>query len=166
MYNNGEMYLNKLDGSNVTQGNFHASKVYGAVWNDYAEYRTTNENVKPGQVVIDNDDGSLSITEDYLLPGAQVVSDTYGFAIGETETAKTPLAVSGRVLVYTYKNREEYHAGQAVCSAPGGTVITMTREEIQKYPDAIIGIVSEIPDYETWGSDNIPVDNRIWIKVR
>ena len=166
MYNNGEMYLNKLDGSNVTQGNFHASKVYGAVWNDYAEYRTTNENVKPGQVVIDNDDGSLSITEDYLLPGAQVVSDTYGFAIGETETAKTPLAVSGRVLVYTYKNREEYHAGQAVCSAPGGTVITMTREEIQKYPDAIIGIVSEIPDYETWGSDNILVDNRIWIKVR
>ena len=141
-------------------------KIYGAVWNDYAEYRITNENVKPGQVVIDNDDGSLSITEDYLLPGAQVVSDTYGFAIGETETAKTPLAVSGRVLVYTYKNREDYHAGQAVCSAPGGTVAVMTREEIQKYPDAIIGIVSEIPDYETWGSDNILVDNRIWIKVR
>ena len=43
----------------------------------------------------------------------------------------------------------------------------MTREEIQKYPDAIIGIVSEIPEYKTWGTDNeVIVNNRIWIKVR
>ena len=42
----------------------------------------------------------------------------------------------------------------------------MTREEIRDYPDAIIGIVSEIPTYDTWGPNNIKVDNRIWIKVR
>jgi len=59
-----------------------------------------------------------------------------------------------------------YHAGMAVCSAPGGTIDIMTREEIRNYPDAIVGIVSEIPNYKTWGSGNIAVDDRIWIKVR
>jgi hypothetical protein len=42
----------------------------------------------------------------------------------------------------------------------------MTRREIETYPDAIIGIVSEIPDYEEWGQDNVKVNGRIWIKVR
>jgi hypothetical protein len=42
----------------------------------------------------------------------------------------------------------------------------MTKEEITEYPDKIIGIVSEIPTYETWGEGNVKVDNRIWIKVR
>ena len=86
--------------------------------------------------------------------------------MGETAKAKTPLAVAGRVLVYPYKNKNEYHAGMAVCSAPDGTVDIMTREEIREYPDCIVGIVSEIPQYNTWGSDNVKVDGRIWIKVR
>ncbi len=42
----------------------------------------------------------------------------------------------------------------------------MHREEIRNWPDAIVGTVSEIPKYETWGSDNIKVDGRIWIKVK
>ena len=41
-----------------------------------------------------------------------------------------------------------------------------SREEIKEYPDCIIGIVSEIPNYEIWGSENIKVNGRIWIKVR
>ena len=35
----------------------------------------------------------------------------------------------------------------------------MTREEVCMYPDRMIGTVSEIPDYETWGQDNIKVNN-------
>ena len=42
----------------------------------------------------------------------------------------------------------------------------MTREEIINYPDRIIGTVSEIPNYETWGSGNVPVNGRIWIRIR
>ena len=42
----------------------------------------------------------------------------------------------------------------------------MTREEVCKYPDRIVGTVSEIPEYETWGTGNVKVDGRIWIKVR
>jgi hypothetical protein len=42
----------------------------------------------------------------------------------------------------------------------------MTREEIKEYPDRIIGHVSEIPNYEYWGTGNVKVDNRIWIKIK
>ena len=140
--------------------------VESAMWNDYAECRESQEQ-KPGTCVQENDNGILTISNKRLIPGAGIISDTYGYVEGETEKAKTPIAVSGRVLAYTYQDRKNYHAGMSVCSAPNGTIDIMTREEIQKYPDAIIGIVSEIPEYKTWGTDNkVLVDNRIWIKVR
>ena len=145
--------------------NIWAARVFNAVFNDYAECRTTI-NLTPGHVVIDQDDGSLTCSSKRLQPGAQVISDTYGHLMGQTENATTPIAVAGRVLVYTYQPRENYHAGMAVCSAPDGTVDIMSRAEICEYPDCIVGIVSEIPQYETWGSDNVKVDGRIWIKVR
>ena len=145
--------------------NLSALRVYNAVFNDYAECRTTID-LTPGHVVVDQDDGSLACSSKRLQPGAQVISDTYGHLMGETDKAKTPIAVAGRVLVYTYQPRENYHAGMAVCSAPDGTVDIMSRVEICEYPDCIIGIVSEIPQYETWGSDNVKVDGRIWIKVK
>jgi len=64
-----------------------------------------------------------------------------------------------------------------VCAAPNGTIDIMTREEIQKYPDRIIGIVNEIPDYEIWKSipthsngeqtiKEIEVKDRIWIDIK
>lgn len=171
--NQGNIVDNKdnLIGSIKTLGGIAAGKsikgyrVYAAVFNDYAECRKTID-LEPGRVVIDNDDGSLSCANARLLPGAQVISDTYGNLIGEMPETRTPIAVSGRVLVYPYQDRNSYHAGMAVCSAPNGTVDIMTREEIKEYPDCIIGIVSEIPNYEKWGSDQIDVNDRIWIKVK
>ena len=156
--------INTLGGI-YARKNIYAARVFNAVFNDYAECRSTI-NLTPGHVVIDQDDGSLTCSFARLQPGAQVISDTYGHLMGGTDKAKTPIAVAGRVLVYTYQPRENYHAGMAVCSAPDGTVDIMTREEIRDYPDCIIGIVSEIPQYETWGSDNVKVDGRIWIKVK
>lgn len=141
-------------------------RLFGAAWNDYAEYRVCQENYKPGQVVCENGDDTLSIATRRLQPGANVVSDTFGFAIGETELAKCPIAVSGRVLVYTYEPREEFKPGEAVCAGPNGTVSRMTREEIREYPECIIGTVSAVPTYETWGQTDVPVDGRIWIKIK
>lgn len=146
-------------------GNLYADAVHGAVWNDYAEYRESNI-TEPGRVICENGDDTLSLAIERLQPGANVISDTFGFAIGETDQAKTPIAVSGRVLVYTYEDRETYKPGDAVCAAPGGTVSKMSREEIMTYPERIIGTVSAIPMYETWGQNNVLINGRIWIKVR
>ena len=166
--------------SYVENGNgyWHFQRAYGAVWNDYAEFRKADAS-EPGRVVQDTKGGKMKLVDERLAPGCKVVSDTYGFAIGETQEAKTPIAVCGRVLVYPYKNKDEYEIGAAVCSAPNGTVDIMTREEIMMYPERIIGTVSEIPDYEIWKQTspdavgdgkpkeyNIKVNGRIWIYVR
>lgn len=151
---------------NCVFGTFRAGQVYGAVWNDYAEYRQTKKYVQPGYCVIETGKGDLIKSSERLQPGANIVSDTFGFAIGETEQTKTPLAVSGRVLAYPYEDRDSYQAGDPVCSGPNGTISKMTREEVREYPDRIIGTVSEIPDYEIWGTGNVKVNNRIWIKVK
>ena len=119
----------------------------------------------------------MRLANERLLPGCHVCSDTFGMAIGKTKRDNTPIAVSGRALVYPYRSREEYPLGAAVCSAPDGTVDIMTREEIMMYPERIIGVVSEIPNYEQWecgynGNDEtedkcyIPVKDRIWIYVK
>ena len=155
---NGTMYYN-------TGVYASGSVLYGAAWNDYAEYRICKEDFIPGQVVCENGDDTLSIATERLQSGANVVSDTFGFAIGETDEAKCPIAVSGRVLAYTYEPREDFKPGDAVCAGPNGTVSKMTREEIREYPERIIGTVSAIPSYETWGTGNVKINNRIWIKI-
>lgn len=140
-------------------------QVYGAVWNDYAEYRQASTK-EPGRCVVEKGDDTLELSTARLLPGANIVSDTFGFAIGETKNCATPIAVSGRVLAYPYEPRNQFKAGDAVCSGPNGTVSIMTREEIKEYPERIIGTVSSVPTYEKWGSGNVLVNGRVWIKVR
>lgn len=144
---------------------FEASKVYGAIWNDYAEYRPQEEKLIPGYIAYSDDNGKLKYTTERLQKFEGVVSDTYGFAIGETEECKTPLAVSGRVLVYTDPTGD-FHSGDCVCAGPGGLAYKMTRNEVMMYPDRIVGVVSEIPKYKIWGTGKVKVDGRIWIKVR
>ena len=142
------------------------SVLYGAAWNDYAEFRNTKEEIEPGRCVAENGDGTLSISTNRLIPGCDIVSDTFGYAIGKTDVATTPLAMTGRVLAYPYEDRDSYKPGDAVCSGPNGTVSKMTRKEIINYPDRIIGTVSEIPTYDTWGAGNVSVNGRIWIRIR
>lgn len=147
-------------------GSIYANKVYGAVWNDYAEFRIS-DCLEPGRVVCENGDDTLSIATKRLQPGASIISDTYGFAIGETDEAKCPIAVSGRVLVYGYEDRDEFklNIGRPVCAGPNGTVSIMTDDEYKNYGYCAIGTISAVPDYEEWGTGKIKVNNRIWIKV-
>ena len=100
-----------------------------------------------------------------MIPACSIISDTFGFAIGETDKCKTPLAQAGRVLAYPFEDRNSYKPGDAVCSGPNGTVSKMTQEEKINHPECIVGYVSCVPQYETWGENNTKVNNRIWIKV-
>jgi hypothetical protein len=34
------------------------------------------------------------------------------------------------------------------------------------FPEKMLGVVDEIPTYETWGEDNVKVNGRIWIRVK
>lgn len=148
--------------------------LYGAVWNDYAEYRKDNKEEKniqvPGKCVKELGDGTLALTTKRLERGCEIISDTFGFAIGQDEENgyNTPIASSGRVLAYPYEPIEDFasHIGWAVCSGPDGTVSIMTEEEEEKYPSRIIGTISEIPDYEEWGTGKVKVNGRVWIRIK
>lgn len=156
------------DGSKTKNGDngvLVAKKVRGAVFNDYAEYRESLIK-EPGRCVVETGYGDLELSTKRLQLGGNIISDTFGFSIGETNKAQTPIAVCGRVLAYPYEDKYKFTAGAAVCSGPNGTISLMTREEIKEWPDAIIGYVSEIPEYKEWGTDKIQVNNRIWIKVK
>ena len=144
--------------------------VTGAVWNDYAECRESDCE-EFGYVLTETGDDTLTKTTERLQHFAGVSSDTWGFSQGETAHARTPIAVAGRVLVYTYQDRNNYKPGDCVCAAPGGTVDIMTREEVREWPDRIVGTVSYVPTYEEWGGGEdadrkpVKVNGRIWIKV-
>lgn len=168
---NGNLRMYNVNSSGNYTGEIHIQKdnvvLYGAAWNDYAEYRESNI-TQPGRCIIENGDDTLSLSTERLQRGAEIVSDTFGFAIGETDTCKTPIAASGRVLAYGYEDREQFksHIGYPVCSGPNGTVSIMTDEEEKLYPSRIIGYVSAVPDYEIWGTGNVKVDGRIWIRIK
>ena len=140
--------------------------VTGAVWNDYAEFRE-GDTIEPGKCVIEVGDDTLITSTERMMPGANITSDTFGFAIGETEQAKTPVAVSGRVLAYPYESREEFkkNIGRPVCSGPNGTVSIMTDKEYRDKGYCAIGTISAVPDYEEWGTGKVKVNGRVWIKV-
>lgn len=149
--------------------NFIAPSVEGAVFNDYAEYRALKdpiESYEPGYCMTCNRDGKLFRTSSRMQHCEGITSDTFGFSIGRTDEATVPLAVAGRVLVYTSEDPSTYYTGQAVCASKGGRVSKMTDSEIAQNPDRIVGIVSEIPTYETWGTNNVKVNGRIWITVK
>ena len=145
---------------------FTATKVHGAVWNDYAEFRNQDEKIEPGYCVTSSKNGKVYKTTKRMQYCEGIVSDTFGFSIGETENCKTPLAVTGRVLAFYNGDIDNYNIGDVVCAGANGKIEKMTREEIKNYPDRIVGTVSEFPSYETWGDGNVPTANRIWIKVK
>lgn len=175
--NDGTLYINKATSSGAGNPRVYANangwyftKAYGAVWNDFAEYRKV-ELHEPGYAIAP----SGRRTCNRLESGARITSDTYGYAIGYMEDREDlmPVAISGRVLAYPLYDKSYYEVGDAVCAAEGGKVDKMTREEIMMYPDRILGIVNEIPDYDIWepsreggGHEPIHTNGRIWIDIR
>lgn len=139
--------------------------LYGAAWNDYAEYRKFDgDKVEAGRVVTETGKDSVQYTNSRLQFAPAVISDTYGMVIGEDKEGNVPLAIGGKVLAYPYESRETYKVGDAVCSGPNGTVSRMTRKEIVEWPDRILGYYVGTPEDEEF--NGVPVNGRIWIRIR
>lgn len=144
-----------------------AQVLMGAAWNDYAEYRKSAAK-EPGRVIKETPTGEMKLTTQRLEKGCEIISDTYGFTIGDAHEGNVPTAATGRVLAYTDEPIETFELGMPVCSGPNGTVSQMTEEEARMYPWCIIGTVSEIPSYNEWGPENnrVKVNGRIWVRIR
>lgn len=150
-------------------GNIYGSKVYGAVYNDYAERRKSNAEIKAGYVVNEiGDDIVIQCTKD-MCSTALVVSDTYGALIGEAEDEQhysIPVGLSGRVLAYVSPLSKRVRLGDTVCSSRDGMIRRMRWYEKILHPECIIGVVGSIPNYAVWGDENILVNGRVWINLK
>ena len=156
----------KISGGLGVAGDIYANHVYGAVWNDFAEYRTYKySKPNPGQVVVECGDDTVKLCDHRLSKGAMITSDTAGIVIGQ-KTKGIPVAVAGRVLAYTDKPRDTFKVGDAVCSGKDGKVSKMHWWEKLLFPDRILGVVSCVPNYVVWGTGDIEVNNRIWVRIR
>jgi hypothetical protein len=157
-----------LSNAVTVNGNLTATTINGAVYNDYAEYRRADQwagPALPGRCVTEAGDGAVRRTARRLEKCPMIVSDTFGFAIGD-QAHSVAVAVAGRALAYTDRPRGRFKPGDAVCAGKDGTVSKMRFWERILYPDRMVGVVSEVPDYERWGTGNVRVDGRVWIKVR
>ena len=144
--------------------------VHGAVWNDYAEYRHIDFKIDgiPGRALVEDGKGGLVLPQG-MCAGASIVTDTFGFSIGQSDYQTVPVAVTGRVLAFMDENcpKEKWKPGAAVCTVAGGSLRVMNKLEKILHPDCIIGYISEVPDYEVWhGAADIEVNGRIWIKLK
>ena len=160
----GEVKTFNLDGNSGARIGIYVSGdgvMHGSAWNDYAEKRRVSGAVEPGDVVCENGDGTLSLSKERLQICPYVVTDTYGFVIGQE--GFTPLALAGRALVKV--EDENVSVGDCVCAGVGGKAYVMSREEIKEFPDRILGTVIEIPDYDEW-LNNIKINGRVWIRIR
>lgn len=140
--------------------------LYGGAWNDIAEFRESFDNYLAGTCVCETVQGKLVLTANRMIPNSYIVSDTYGYALGDKEVGTVPVAIAGRVLAYCWDSDEKLKIGDAVCSGPNGGISKMKTWEKILHPECIIGYVSEIPQYEIWGQHNTSVRGRVWIRVK
>ena len=102
----GEFYKGSDAPSSSAVGKFdgylHATRVYNAVWNDYAELFECAEHIAPGRVAYVGDDGLVRASGDPSR-AVGVVSDRYGHLIGgdgDPEDGRyVAVALAGRVPV-------------------------------------------------------------------
>ena len=96
----------------------YADKIYGAVWNDVAEFMYFSEKSKPGDVLIMTDKGVCKSDKKGNKEVVGVHSDTFGYALGSDEkNRKTPVGISGRVFV---KIKEPCKIGDLLISNKDG----------------------------------------------
>ena len=155
--------------NNLTvNGNIYGNKVYNAVWNDFAELREQETTIEPGYVQFMSEQTG-KLTKKYHKYAVGIVSDTYGIILGVDSKSKkikkgqVPIQVQGRVLQYF---SGKLKVGDQVCQQKDGTVRKMKWWEKIFFPEKMLGVVDEIPTYETWGEDNVKVNGRIWIRVK
>ena len=155
-----KLYYNSSVGVQPSSG-----VLYGAAWNDYAEYRKIDSDViEAGRVVCETGEDSLAYASERLQAAPAVISNTYGMIIGERDEKSAPIAVAGKVLVYPHENPCFYNPGDVLCAASKGTASRMTREEIMKYPDRILGYFVGRPKEETF--NGVSTYGKIWIRLK
>ncbi len=140
------------------------SRVYNAVWNDYADYISVDPSTprEPGRVIVYDGRYHVAATEYAQMGALGIVSDTFSFVAG-TKVGETqlPLAVSGFVLAYVDK---VYPPGTPLTCAPDAGLTEMALETKMKFPERLLATFYREEINATWFG--LEVKGRHWVQVR
>jgi hypothetical protein len=148
-------------------GEFKASKVWGAVWNDYADFQKLNDKLVYGKTYYDTVEGAKICTQRCQMGLMGVATNTFGLSVGQGANygMEIPIAVSGWVLAYVDK---EYATGTPLTNDENGNLTEMTLEEKRNYPERLIATYKKKELDTEWGIEGkkVPVDGRHWVQVK
>lgn len=118
---------------------------------NYAIFYDAESDFGGGSVVTYNAETSkYRLTTRRLEPNSAIVSNSYGWVIGYDEhKQQCAVTIAGTVEVRPVEPISEFKAGDAVCSGPDGFVSLMTHDEVNLYPESVIGyVLGPTPKYE------------------
>lgn len=147
-------------------GQFIATKVWNAVWNDIADFQLLCDRLEFGKCYYDTKDGAKICNERCQMSVIGIASDTFGYGVGSNPDIKqVPIAVAGWVLAYVDK---EYECGTPLTNDENGNLTAMTRAEKLEYPERIVAIYKRKEMEQFWGPEGnkIEVKGRHWVKVK
>jgi len=133
-------------------GYFYATRVYNAVYNDYAEcFKAAEyENIPKNRIVeLKNNKVYIASPESNAVIG--VVSDSYGYMLyGSEEEIKSglkiPVGMAGTLFVDSEENVDVININKFVCSGIDGKARVINFGEAYKYEGCIVGKIIDI-DY-------------------
>ena len=156
----------QTSGSVAELRQLRGSKVWGAVWNDFADFQLLCDNLEFGKCYYDTADGAKICNERCQMSVIGIASNTFGNSVGiRDDQMQVPIAVSGWVLAYVDK---EYPCGTPLTNDEFGNLTEMTLEEKRNYPERLVGIYKRKEMDEEFGIEGskIKVNNRHWVKVK
>jgi hypothetical protein len=163
----GYFYAGTNTPTNVTRLNYDgylwATRMYNAVYADFADFQDLNDELVYGKCYYDTYDGA-KICNSYCQKGViGIASDTYGQACGSdsTKEAQVPISVGGWVLAYVDK---EYEIGTPLTNDSKGNLTEIEIDEKLEYPERILATYKKKERDVMW--NNLVVDNRHWVKIK
>lgn len=147
-------------------GYLYATRVYNAVWNDIADFRTIADTVsqKPGMCYAESGVSAIYCYKRCQKGVIGILTDTYGISAGAAP-GKVPFAVAGWVLAYV---DQIYEPGTCLTNDKIGVLTKMKWWEKILFPERIVGTYCGKEPEEFWGNEKnkVVVDGRHWVKVK
>lgn len=148
-------------------GDFVATKVWNAVWNDVADFQLLNDKLIYGKCYFDTKDGAMLCTKRCQMSAIGMASDTFGISAGggANPGSEVPIAIGGWVLAFVDK---EYPCGTPLTNDSNGNLTEMTKDEKMHYPERLLAIYKKAEEANLWGPEGrqIKVNGRHWVKVK
>lgn len=159
-----KLTINFQDGSiiNANSGTISGfTKVYNAIWNDYADFIAYEEDGEPGYCYVKDGDKIRKSQKKAEKATVGICTDTYGYITGTNDGKHgIAIAVSGFVLAHVDK---KYSVGTPLVSAPNGMLTKAGFINKLFHHERIVGWYYKDEKSETY--HDIVVNGRNWVRI-